>query len=313
MAKRCMIAVSAGQRSMPCDKSQGWQHAVDVMKGFWQREADVLLRDRPDLIVMPEASDRYHCLQGQERIDYYRTRGNQMLEFWSEIARNNHTYVAYSAAREMPDGTWRNSTQLLDREGKVCGIYNKNHLVIAENTVYGILNGKEAKAIQTDFGKVGCVICFDLNFEPVRKKYEAQQPQLLLFSSMYQGGLMQGYWAYACRSYFVGAICGEECTVVSPVGETIARTTEYTHRLAKEVNLDFKLVHWDHHWDKLSALKAKYGRGVTIYDPGKLGAILVTNEMEGVTIDELLAEFEIEPLDGYFDRSLKHQLEHQEP
>ena len=30
-----------------------------------------------------------------------------------EVAAENNCYIAYSAAREMPDGTWRNSTQII--------------------------------------------------------------------------------------------------------------------------------------------------------------------------------------------------------
>lgn len=308
-----MIAVSAGQRSMAWDKSKGWQAGVDNMIAFWKNEADCLLRDKPDIIVIPEASDRYHGLPMDERLEYYNVRGEQVKDFWCKIARENNTYVAYSACRHMPDGTWRNSTQIIDRTGNVCGIYNKNHLVIEETTKGGILCGKDAPIINTDFGRVGCAICFDLNFEPIRKKYEATQPDMILFSSMYHGGLMQPYWAYACRSYFVGAICGDECTVLNPVGQVVSRTTNYFHRLSHEVNLDYKVVHLDHNWGKLDAMKAKYGRWATVTDPGQVGAVMITSEMDDVTADDLIKEFDFELLDHYFDRSLKHWRENLEP
>ena len=313
MSRRCMIAVSEGSRTMRADVSKGFQFAVDEMKKFWEGQVEAMLPDKPDLIVVPEASDRYHHLTGEVRKEYYRTRGNQMLDFWKQVAIANSTYVAYSAARELPDGTWRNSTQIIDRKGNVAGIYNKNHCVIEETTKNGILCGKDAPIIKADFGTIGCAICFDLNFEPIRKKYEAAQPDLLVFSSMYHGGLVQNYWAYACHSHFVGSICGDQCTIINPMGELLARTTNYKHIITHEVNLDCKICHYDHNWERFRAMKAKYGRGVTIFDPGHVGAVLVTCERDDMNVDAMLDEFEVERMDDYFERSLKHWAENQEP
>jgi predicted amidohydrolase len=166
------------------------QAAVDRMKTHWRNMLADVLPDKPDLIVVPEACDRFPEHPMKERVAYYRVRGNQMRDFFAETAREHHCYIAYSAAREMPDGSWRNSTQLIDRAGEVVGIYNKNHLVIEETTKAGILCGKDAPVFKCDFGTVGCAICFDLNFDDIRLKYAKTQPDILAFSSMYHGGLM---------------------------------------------------------------------------------------------------------------------------
>ena len=60
-------------------------------------------------------------------------------------------------------------------------------------------------------------------------------------------------------------------------------------------------------------MKAKYGAGVKITDPGYLGAVLISSETKEVTISELIAEFEIERLDEYFNRSLAHRHRNLEP
>ena len=121
-------------------------------------------------------------------------------------AREHKCYIAYSAARQVEDGSWRNSTQMIDRNGAIVGIYNKNHVVIEETTVSGILCGKEAPVFECDFGTVACVICFDLNFDELRLKYGAVQPDIILFSSMYHGGLMQQYWPTAAV-HFLSVRC----------------------------------------------------------------------------------------------------------
>ena len=181
---------------------------VEEMIEHWKGELSRVLCDKPDLILLPEACDRYPSFTIEERLRYYEARGNRVRDFFADVCRENHCYIAYSAARQMADGSYRNSTQILDRQGNIAGIYNKNHLVVTEVSEGKMLCGKDAPIFQLDFGKVACVICFDLNFKELREKYEKLQPELILFSSMYHGGLVQPEWAYHCRSYFAGAVAG---------------------------------------------------------------------------------------------------------
>jgi Carbon-nitrogen hydrolase len=283
------------------------EEAVNKMMEFWTKKLDQVLPDMPDLIVLPEACDRYNGMKTADKEKYYAVRGDKMLKFFSEKAKANNCYIAYSAAFQVADGTFRNCTQLIDRQGEVAGIYNKNHLVIDETTKAGILCGKHADLIETDFGTVACAICFDLNFDELRLKYVDQQPDLILFSSMYHGGLMQEYWAYSCRAHFVGAIHNLPSAIISPTGETLAETTNYFDYITETVNLDCKVVHLDENWDKITAAKEKYGRGFIMKDPGLLGAVLLSSELEDINIDEIIEEFEIEILDDYMARSMEHR------
>jgi predicted amidohydrolase len=312
MARKITIS-ALGPRPITGEPSRPHQQAIDEMIQHWRAQMDLVLPDRPDLIVVPEACDRYPNYTMEQRLDYYRARGNQVRDAFAAVARDHHCYIAYSAARQMPDGTWRNSTQILDRSGSLSGVYNKNHLVIEETTKAGILCGREARVIHADFGSLACAICFDLNFDELRDRYKAQRPDLVVFCSMYHGGLMQNYWAYDCRAHFVGAVAGAECTVINPLGERLAHSTNYYPWLTTQVNLDCALAHIDYNNARFRALKQRYGRGVTISDPGYLGCVLLTNEMPGTTVLDLVTEFEIELLDDYWARALAHRRDHTEP
>ncbi|MBT7298110.1 MAG: carbon-nitrogen hydrolase family protein [Victivallales bacterium] len=304
---------SLGPAPMAGNADTPFDQAVEQMIAYWRGHFAQVLPDRPDLIVVPEACDRYPAMPIERRLEYYSYRGDRVRDFFAEVAAENSCYMAYSASRDMPDGTRRNSTQIIDRQGQVAGIYNKNHVVVEETTKGGILCGKDAPVIECDFGTVGCAICFDLNFAPIRERYAASQPDLIVFCSMYHGGLMQNYWAYNCRAHFVGSICNDQCTVIDPLGEQIATSTNYHHRLTTTVNLDCKLAHLDYNGGKFRAMKAKYGRGVEIKDPGHLGCVLLTSWLEDKSIDDLVAEFEIELLDDYMARALAHHAENVEP
>jgi hypothetical protein len=193
---------------------------------------------------------------------------------------------------------------LLDRQGRVAGIYDKNHPTIGE-IQSGIVPGREAALIETDFGRVALAICFDLNFDELRLHYARARPDLIVFSSMYHGGLMQAYWAYSCRSHFVGAIAGRATPsqIRNPLGQVVASNTNYFDHAVATINLDCALVHLDENWQRLRAMKTRYGSAVSVTDPGQLGSVLIASTHRQHSIDDIIGEFEIERLDNYFTRS----------
>ena len=87
----------------------------------------------------------------------------------------------------------------------------------------------------------------------------------------------------------------------------IASSTNYFDYAIAIVNLDCRLVHLDYNWDRLKAMKKKYGPDVKITDPGYLGAVLVSSEHETINVDEMIKEFQIELLDDYFKRSAAYR------
>ncbi len=304
MANRVRIS-TIGAGAAPGNPGTGAE-AVARMIEHWRGHFAAVLPDRPDLILVPECCDRYPAHSLAERQDYYRYRGHQVGDYFASVARDHHCYVAYPAVRLLPDGTWRNSLELFDRRGQSLGFYDKNYPVTTETTEGGILAGRSAPLFGCDFGRVGAAICFDLNFDGIRRRYVESRPDLILFASMYHGGLMQQYWAYSCRTHLVSAICGLQSGIVSPVGERIAASTNYYPYVTAEVNLDCAVAHLDFNWERLAAMRAKYGPQVKVHDPGYLASVLISSEAPGRSIGDLVAEFGIELLSDYLARSAAH-------
>ncbi|WP_206611015.1 carbon-nitrogen hydrolase family protein [Mariniphaga sediminis] len=304
-ASNYVTVATIGGRPSSVDRTQEMQVTVEKVIKFWDVRLKKVLPNKPDLVVLPEACDVPMGLTRTEKDNYYQTRKNQILDYFASVAKENRCYILYSTIRQQDaDGVRRNSGILLDREGKIAGIYDKNYPTIGEMEA-GIKAGDDAAVLECDFGRLACAICFDLNFDELRQKYEKMDPDIIVFPSMYHGGLVQSNWAYSCRSFFVSS-CGFTTLpseVRNPLGEIVASSTNYFHYAVTTINLDSRLVHLDYNWDKLSAVKEKYGRAVTITDPGKLGAVLITSEHESVSVNQMIKEFDIELLDDYFNRS----------
>jgi len=288
------------------------QEIVDTFIEFWDIRIKEVLPSRPDLIVLPEVFDHPSSLSNDRKINYYKVRKNQVRDHLAAVAKTNNCYIAFGTRRYDDQGNLRNSCVILDRKGKTVGIYDKNFPTI-EEMQEGIVAGTEVPIFECDFGRVAGVICFDLNFMELKDRYAAEKPDIIVFPSMYHGGLEQGNWAYSCRSFFVSAIGPDELTseIRNPLGKVVASSTNYFHHVVTTVNLDSKLVHLDGNWQKLKDLKKKYGKSVTISDPGQLGSVLIASEQKGISTTQMIKEFEIEQLDNYFDRSRKYKLQHQ--
>lgn len=306
---RHVTIATLGPRTLVLPADTAPQAIVDRMKSHWKGRLAQVLPDKPDLIVLPEACDRPGGISQDRLLEYYRVRKDQMRDFFAAIAKENNCCIVYSAKRHVAGDEWRNSSVLLDRTGNVAAVYDKNYPTIGE-IESEIVPGPEICIAECDFGRVGFAICFDLNFDELRLRYAKAKPDLMIFSSVYHGGLMQACWAYSCRCHFVSAVAGLPCEIYSPLGERLASSTNYFDYTVATVNLDCRLAHLDYNWNRLRSLKEKYGPGVTITDPGHLGSVLITSNTPDRTAESMAREFGIELLDDYFARATDFRNKH---
>lgn len=294
----------------PIDPSRGYEAIVAQTIDYLRHHIEAVLPEEPDLILLPEVCDQP---AGFARIvdtpakvrEFLDVRSNRVTEALGDLARQHRSYLAFGTLIQADDGTTRNALVVLDRDGREAGRYHKNYIVPIERDHYGTLHGREAGLISCDFGTLGCLICFDLNFDELRHRYMQLRPDLLLFSSMFQGNLMVPYWAFACRCHLVTSISnGQPSGIYRPTGDCLARSTRHTPWAAARINLDCVMLHLNGHEGKLAAIRKRFGRGVSLHDPGDLGVVLLTAEAEGLHVEALIAEYELTPYDVYLDNVL---------
>lgn len=299
---RYMTASILGSASLPAYESSEqdrWARLQDA----WVARFDCVAPDEPDLIVLPEYCGSMVTNAGARDQSYASAYDEKLVVFFQEQARRLRCHVSFTLLRKDEQGRQRNSMFLLARDGSILGIYDKSFPTEIE-LGKGTIPGKPA-VFETEFGRIVCGICFDLNFDELWQHYAAAKPSLILFPSVYHGGIMQPYRAYQCRSHFISAIGGgvfKPSHVIAPNGHIIASTTHYHDFVTTKINLDCRLVHLDFHADKLAAMKRELGRRVHIADVDHLGSVLVTSEDPLQTVDQILAKYDIVDLDTYFTR-----------
>jgi len=120
---------------------------------------------KPDLIVLPEVFntgvDHELFKKMAEPV------GGVSTDFLSSLAKQHAAnIVGGSFIEKCPDGSLKNTSLVFDREGQIIGRYSKIHLF----SYYGINEGKyltagdKAVVVNTDFGRIGLSICYDLRF-----------------------------------------------------------------------------------------------------------------------------------------------------
>jgi predicted amidohydrolase len=198
---------------------------------------------------------------------------------------------------------------MIDRKGEVVGYYDKNYLVPFETSCYGIVPGEDIAVFECDFGRVGAVICFDLNFEELRLKYREAKCDIIVFPSHFDGGLLRNIFAHETGAYFVSCYSGSFCrsAVFDPLGYEIASSTNYYRSIVTDINLDYKICHLDENRQKFAAAKKKYGDEFGFCDNGFIGTVILTSESEERTVDDIIDEFKIETREQYYARSRKHR------
>ena len=278
---------------------------VQVSKHL-RNELDKVLPEHPDFILLPEVCDvPADETSGVSRQDFFRARGNLIYDMLAETAAQNNCNIGYSTNFFDNGGSLVNGTRFISRSGKLLGGYEKNFPTIGEMEE-GVKAGKKHQVIETDCGRIAGVICFDLNFDELRLAYAAQQPDIIMFSSFYHGGLMQQYWAYSCRSFFAGAVLPSltmPSAIIAPDGRILAETTNYFNYATAVINLDRVLLHLDYNWPKLTEIKKKYGPEVEIDDTGKLASVLLYSNSEDFSAADLVREYKLETLDDYLQRA----------
>lgn len=145
-------------------------------------------------------------------------------ETLSQVARQGNCYVV-GCFNELLDSRVYNTALLIDPSGKVVGKYHKTHLPPLERFL--VTPGNDLPVFQTEIGKIGMLICYDMMTPEVCRCLALQGADLLCWPS-----LGYGWWdeagdftvrsrAHDNQVYILGALPDHSC-IVDPFGDFLA-------------------------------------------------------------------------------------------
>ncbi len=225
-----------------------------------------------------------------------------MYNAYRDFAMRNRCTVAGSI-KLADQGKIYNALAYIGPDGEYLGDYRKSFPTPREVEM-GLSPGW-ATVVDTPAGKLGGIICYDLNFDQLRDRYHALRPDILLFSSMFHGDHLQVNWAYQCRSWFVAACKDNTSDIVNPLGRVTASTNYYMRIVRERINLDRFVMHLDYNLDIFPEIYRKYGSEVSIEANPRLGVAVLYSESCKRTAGDIAREFGLIYIDDLFTRSIQ--------
>jgi predicted amidohydrolase len=226
------------------------------------------------------------------------SEGGTLLEI-RELAKKHKLAIVWPRCEYDAVNGLRNSSVLVDQKGDVLGRYHKMFPTVPE-IGWGVLPGTTCPVFETDFGRVGMLICFDLNFQEVHDELHKGRPDIVVFSSMYRGGLQAQSLAYELGAFVVTSIDAELGQIIDRAGRVLKESTYETLAVAP-VNTNSVAMHMDFNWSKMDEMLTKYPKSLS-FDYHTREAFYVV-ESRDKDIDELIKEFGLETADRYWKRS----------
>lgn len=256
-----------------------------------------------DLIALPETCRGLNAQSGED-LDGPTVRAA------AELARKHKTYIVCPIDRRTA-GLRHNSAVLLDRAGKVATIYDKIYPVYQAECVLDppVHPGEAVRVYQTDFGRVGLAICFDVNWAPLWQHLSDQGAELVIWPSAYSAGRSLQARAIAYNYYIVTSTWVPDCLVYDIDGELLvhdhANRSNNANVTRVVLDLDRCIFHQDlNRGKKLDKLMSERGGDVEQekWLPME-GWFVLRAKRPGISAREVARQYDLEELRPYINRS----------
>ena len=135
-----------------------------------------------DLVVLPELFSTGYNLDivGPRILDLAESIDGPTVTALRSAARENGVYLIAGLAlsKEQLPAVAYNSSVFIDRSGELMGTFDKAHLWALERFYFR--SGSEFPVFETDFGKVGIMICYDMGFPEVARILALKGAELIV-------------------------------------------------------------------------------------------------------------------------------------
>ena len=217
--------------------------------------------ENPDFVILPEM---FCCPYQTENFPVYAEKeGGPSWQAMSDYARKYHIYLIAGSMPEADDvGKVYNTSYIFDRDGKQIGKHRKAHLfdINVKNGQHfkesdTLTSGDHATVFDTEFGKMGVMICYDIRFPEFARTMVLDGARMIFVPAAFNMTTGPAHWELTFRAraldnqiYMLGCapardtqagyISWGHSIVTDPWGKVMKQLDEKEGILIEEIDLD---------------------------------------------------------------------------
>lgn len=238
------------------------QLRTELMQEETMEKAERMVREAAqngaDFVCLPEM---WNCPYTRHYFKLYAGLGHETaVHEMSRWARENKIYLVGGSVSETDGEKIYNTCFIFDREGNMIAKHRKVHLFdvdlpnlhFKESDTFA--PGNEITVFDTEFGKMGAAVCFDVRFPELFRSMTMRGAKTIFLPAQFGTNTGSKHWELMLRAramdneiFVVGASCARyvgfkyECwghsTVVDPMGMVISTCDETEQIIYADVDL----------------------------------------------------------------------------
>ncbi len=217
-------------------RPRGMKSAADALEQFCSL-AKKSAAQKPDIICFPEGATVIGT--GKTFAEVAEGIPGPSTERLGALAKELRSYIV-AGIYERDGKIVYNTSVLVGRDGKLVGKYRKTHLP-REEWEAGITPGEAYPVFDTDFGKVGMMICWDLQFPEPARALAAQGAEVILLPIWGGSDVLAQARAIENHVFLISSSYDMRTFIVDPAGKVLAEATKDAPVASADLFLDRKI------------------------------------------------------------------------
>jgi beta-ureidopropionase len=283
--------------------------SVQANRRYMAGLVEKALAEKPDIIAIPESFTLANL--AERNIDEMaETIPGPTLDQFSRVAQDHRVYILCPILGRHVDGLHIEAF-LLDRTGNIAGSYQKRHPVVEgaayRKVEFGSRPGSATPVFETDFGRIGVQICFDIEYNDGWDILDRADAEIIFWLSAYDGGRDLSAKAWRYHRYIASAVNTSFARILDIMGETLAITGGHDPIAACSIDLDVALFHMDFNKTQIQPIRDRYGPDVSMRMYHEEGYFTLQSNRADLPVSKIIDEFELDPLKDYLLRNQRLQ------
>jgi predicted amidohydrolase len=296
MPRKVHIATTSG---FPANDSaaENQERALRYVEAAGQRGAD--------LVCLPEGYPGRTNAARPEQIP------GKAFDELARLARQYSLWVVaglYVSQSSGADGI-HNCAVVIDRQGELAGCYTKMHPTIDECHSHRVIPGSEPTVVDTDFGRLGLAICYDIGWPEYWADLARLGAELVVWLSAYDGGFPLSYYAWNHHYQIVSSVRTDHSRVLDITGSEVASTNSWRQLTDTFVDLEQELFHADYNEHQISRVESEMGNRITIKAFGEERFFTLASKDPDWPVARIVKHYGLEPFHDYYARATGVQEE----